>query len=216
MQKAPSIGLLVTTFWLLFGGVTATAAELLTCQLTDAEREQVLSLDLKAFDQDFKGGWRALSNRGCEAEAATLIQKYIARHQPPVREEALLRFHEFQLLEASGHMTDALRVLDHVEALDIERGAPASWRAYEAATRAFVENNSEKFDAALGALEREAASQSLPARFATMLNLNVVRGLRRCFGRPYNEAYLPPCVDVSEVQRINEERQRWTTEHPAS
>lgn len=64
------------------------------------DRAAVLTLDEQAFDQDMSGGWRALSDRGCEASAADLIRDYRAAH---TLERAYLSYwHEGQLRADAG------------------------------------------------------------------------------------------------------------------
>ena len=44
------------------------------------DREAMLKLDVNAFDQDTRGGWRMLADRGCFTVAADLIRAYRTAH----------------------------------------------------------------------------------------------------------------------------------------
>jgi hypothetical protein len=180
------------------------------CAISAEERERLLSLEFRAFDQDMNGGWRRLDYIGCRAVAIELLRAWIARHRPEPQIASLMHFHEFQLLASEGRKDEALAALGRAEEMDAKRGAPASWRAYATATRGFMEQDRPKLEAAIRELEQHAQQQPPPTRFGTLQNLNVARGLHRCFGKPYWEAYvMPPCGDMAEAKRINDERQKW-------
>jgi hypothetical protein len=194
---------------------TAQPAErLVTCQLPQAEHDRLMALDFLAFDQDMRGGWRAYASGGCQREAADLIGNYLDKHeQLALPQQGVMRFHVFQLLAGLGAKDEAMRALAQVEDLDRRRNAPASWVAYETATHRFMDNDRAGFDAAVAQLEQIAAAQPPPDRFGSETNLNVLRGMGRCFDKSYGQAY-GPCIDREAAIRINREREDWQAAHP--
>jgi len=157
------------------------------------DERAMLALPLDAFDQDMAGGWRALSQRpGCAARAADLIRAYREAAQ---RRMAILYWHEAQLRAEAGETDAAVRLMGQARHPTEEDG----WNAYVDASIAFLRGDRDRLVAArdrLAALPmpegfREAR---FPAGFAMRwpLNLDVIEGFIRCFGRPYREAYGSP------------------------
>jgi hypothetical protein len=163
------------------------------CQV---DERALMDMGFNAFDQDMQGGWRALSQRpGCEARAADLIHTYrvLAEHRM-----SILYWHEGQLRAALGQTEEAIRLFEQSRKPDDQYG----WNPYVDATIAFLRGDREALIAARGrlaALPRPAGfeERTLPGGFRTTwpLNLQVVDGLIRCFGRTYREAYggAPEC-----------------------
>jgi hypothetical protein len=60
------------------------------------DRAAMMTLPQQAFDQSATGGWRELSMRGCEAEAADLIRDWRETNKSE-RNASILYWHEGQL-----------------------------------------------------------------------------------------------------------------------
>src|SRR5439155_917614 len=75
------------------------------------DRAAMMALEQDAFDQDEKGGWRALQMRGCLAEAADLIRDY--RNASPRPHRSILFWHEGQLRAVLGQTDRAIALLDN-------------------------------------------------------------------------------------------------------
>lgn len=157
------------------------------------DRHALLSLDLRAFDQDMDGGWRELARSGqCQGVAADLIRDYRAHHRS---QTSILFWHEGQLRAMLGQTDEALALFAHSRNDDDRFG----WNYYVTATIAFLRNDIERLRKA----RDELASVRPPPSFnpkrsdgttvAWPPNLNIVDGLIRCFGRSYGEAYSPAC-----------------------
>ena len=170
-----------------------------TCPPAAEETRRLLELSPSAFDQNPNSGWRPYAAAGCYVDAARLIEDYMKAN--PSAKLGLIRFHLFQMLAYAGDTSRALGVLEQVERDDIERNADAGWRMYVAGTRAFLENRRSDLEAQVTALVA-FADQHGPSERAARLNANVLQGFVRCFGRPYAEAYGPPCADRATPRRI--------------
>jgi len=168
------------------------------------DNRAMLALGMDAFDQDMAGGWRAVSQRpGCEARAADLVRDYRIFTQQRL---STLYWHEAQLRANLGENEAAVRLMEQSRKPDDQRG----WNPYVDATIAFLRNDRPALTAArerLAALPRPAdfEERTLPGgyRIRWPLNLDVVDGLIRCFGRPYRNAYAPECrvAEVSNERR---------------
>jgi hypothetical protein len=154
---------------------TVASAESPECSY---DREAMLSLEQNAFDQDMKGGWRALADRGCLAEAADLIRDYRLRQKPQMgtSQSIILYWHEGQTRALLGENDAAIMLFDHSRA--IGKGA-AAWNLYVDATIFFL-----KQDRAALLVARDAM-----VSLGSSPNLTVVENLLACFGRTYKEGY---------------------------
>jgi len=163
------------------------------CQV---DNRAMMDLGYAAFDQDPENGWRALARRpGCDARAADLVRDYRDQVQ---RRMTILYWHEGQLRAGLGQAEEAIRLFEQSRKPDDQFG----WNPYVDATIAFLRGDRGALAAArerLAALPKPAdfEERTLPGGFRTSwpLNLQVVDGLVRCFGRPYREAYggAPEC-----------------------
>lgn len=142
------------------------------------DREALLSLGQNAFDQDMKGGWRALADRGCLAEAADLIRDYRLRQKPQrgTSQSIILYWHEGQNRALLGENDAAIMLFDSSRASG--KGA-AAWNLYVDATIFFLKKNRTALLAARDAM----------ASLGTSPNLTVVDNLIACFGRSYKAGY---------------------------
>jgi hypothetical protein len=162
-----------------------------------------LDLSFREFDQTMDGGWRAVANKkGCEGAAADLIAQYQDKLK---RDVEGLDWHHGQLRAAAGENAKAIELFKRV--LASEKAEPPEHRSdanilYHEATIAFMEGKLKTLEAKraeLAALPMpEGMAEALtkfkqrnPGRQAPEwpLNLGVVDGLIKCFGKPYAEAY---------------------------
>jgi hypothetical protein len=164
-----------------------------------------LALGQDAFDQDMNGGWRALAQRpGCEGVAADLIHAYRANLESHL---SILYWHEGQLRADVGQYPEAIRLMEQSRKPDDRFG----WNPYVDATVAFLRGDRAALVLArdrLAALPRPAGfeDRTLPngLHVTWPMNLAVVDGLVRCFGRPYREAYsISECRAPEAPQRTS-------------
>ena len=158
------------------------------------DREAMLALDYDSFDQDLTGGWRLLTERGCDAEAAELIRewRYVNRSNVGV-----LYWHEGQMRAFAGQTEEALELLQlgyKSPFLDGDFG----FNHYVDGTIAFLIRDREMFDAALASLQAvpvpEEAFYTTPEGEVRQMdwppNLSVMQAMGRCWDKSYREAYM--------------------------
>ena len=159
------------------------------------DKAAMLALDERAFDQNMTGGWRALSNVGCEAAAADAIRDWRAAH-PQSSSTFLLNWHEGQMRANAGQTAEAIALFE-TSRKSIEQDAGFGWNLYVDGTIAFLKRDAAAFEAArakLAALPRPAKFNPIgpdgkPLVIRWPLNLNVLEGFQRCWGQPYKQAY---------------------------
>ena len=161
------------------------------------EREALLALDLKSFDQTRGQGWRLVAERECYAEAAQLIAEYRAQSDNP----NVARFHQVQMHAAAEERDKAITLLDGLIA-DDEADEESTNLYYRRAVRAFLANDLENLQVA----RTDLAALPVPSSFADAAerfkkdypdfppprwppNLDVVDAFIACFDQSYNEAY---------------------------
>jgi hypothetical protein len=162
-----------------------------------------IDLSFRQFDQTMDGGWRVIGNKeGCETAAADLIAQY---HERLRRDVDGLDWHEGQLRAAAGQSARAIELFKRILASD--KSEPPEHRSdanilYHEATIAFLEGDRKTLEAKraeLAVLPMPDGMAEGLAKFKERypgqpapewpLNLGVVDGLIRCFGKPYGEAY---------------------------
>jgi hypothetical protein len=139
-----------------------------------------LALPFDTFDQDDHQGWRPLSDAGCDAEAATLIESYAARQAHP---HPVLAWHRAQMLARAGKTADAVAAARKT----LRSGDDASgfdWNDYAIATIAFLQGDKPALQASRDRLAAAAEKQEF-----NQPNLRSTDRLLRCFGQPYKLAY---------------------------
>ena len=168
----------------------------------DYNLEAMLALDQQAFDQDFQGGWRTLSNRGCYIEAAELIRewRYIKRTHSTV-----LYTHEAQMRAfagQTGQAIDLFRLTYKSQDFDAEFG----WNYYMDGTIAFLERDRAGLTQAIERLEVVPMPADLidedngQRKMAWPPNLSVLQAFERCWDKNYAEAYgSPQCYDPAHA-----------------
>jgi hypothetical protein len=155
---------------------------------------RVLELPSQAFDQDMKGGWRALvKQQGCERKAADLVRAYRSRYLAVV---PVLYWHEGQIRAAIGEYKEAISLMEQSR---LPNGQDAfGWNLYVDATVAFLRNDKTGFldaEHRLGRLKRpEGWDGEWPQ------NESAVVRLRNCFGKSYKVAYGSDCGLVTKPQ----------------
>jgi tetratricopeptide (TPR) repeat protein len=161
-----------------------------------SDREQMLSLDYSAFDQDPQLGWRSVADRPeCRLEAADLLRAYHerlqARGEPVIWDTAqgnvtlsdtgevgILYWHEGQLRAMAGQYAQAAALFQ--KSLKPADKNYDAWNQYALGSIAFLGSDHD---------ELVANRNSLARSFPESLNLRVLDRLIRCFGKPYVYAY---------------------------
>lgn len=157
------------------------------------DRARVASLNRRAFDQDPKGGWRLLADRGCDLEAAESIRDWRMVHGTT---DGTLDWHEGQLRANAGRPAEAIVMMERSRTPPAQ-DAGMGWNLYVDGTVAFLRNDRAALEGArakLAALPRPAGwapvgQDGKPLDTRWPLNLNVLDGLLRCWGQPYKQAY---------------------------
>lgn len=166
------------------------------------DREAMLALSPRDFDQRRDMGWRPLSHIAqCRTAAADLIEAYRRANwrSMTIRQMHSSYWHEGQIRAASGDIDRAIPLMmAGTSPLDVGRtdyhlgtiaflqgDLPGLLRARERLAALPVPDDLEEM--------REAARQA-GAEFHWPPNLDVLDRLIACFGRPYSEAYAG-CTD---------------------
>lgn len=167
------------------------------------DRAAMLALDSDAFDRDVGGGWRKLSDVGCDAAAADLIHDWRVAHK---LEDGVLYWHEGQMRANAGQTTQAVALFE-LARKPPERDAKFGWNLYVDGSVAFLRRDRAALEAAhtkLAALPKPAGFDPVgpdgkPIAIQWPLNLNVLDGFRRCWDRPYKQAY--SCATTFKMER---------------
>lgn len=179
---------------------------LLNCDVDQKEFNRLLVLPQDKFDQDFKGGWRAISYKtDCQNAAAEIIKAYILYSEPfPPKNISILRWHAGQTKASAGKYDEAISLFKGTYKSDNQHGE--AWNLYVDSTIAFLQNDLSKLKkahdslASLSVTEAEKESRrkflkdnpniTMPEGFVDKpSNLAPVESLLKCFGQPYFEAY---------------------------
>lgn len=150
-------------------------------QLYAAHLATDLKLGYEQFDQTEGRGFRALAARGCDKEAADLIEAYVAANGAAERS---LRWHVAQLRATQGDLAAAIHHARSVlsEGEDFAK-APLRWNDYVLATIAFLER-----DRAALQHHRDRVAAGREAHVGNALNLKLLDALLRHFERDYRYA----------------------------
>ncbi|MBW8758400.1 MAG: hypothetical protein JF586_12380 [Burkholderiales bacterium] len=142
-----------------------------------------LALPFDAFDQDDHQGWRPVSDAGCDAEAAMLIESYTARQAHP---HPVLAWHRAQMLARAGKTVDAIDAA-RATLRSGDDGSGFDWNDYANATIAFLQGDKPALQATHDRLAAAATKNE-----SNQPNLRSTDRLLRCFGQPYKIAYACP------------------------
>lgn len=141
-----------------------------------------LTLPFAEFDQNDAAGWRALSAAGCDSDAATLIEKYIAAQEHP---HPVLVWHQAQMLAKAGNYVLAIQIARlTLRPEESEAKGEFQWNEYVNATIAFLQGDNESLR-----LHRERLAIASAKFPINRPNLVSVDRLQACFDKPYKEAY---------------------------
>jgi hypothetical protein len=160
-------------------------------------RPEMFALDQNAFDQDMTGGWRKIAKDGCELAAADLIKDY--RTSKEINSSTLF-WHEGQL-RAFANQTDAAAVLLNSARKPEHEDNGWGWNLYVDGTIAFLNSDKPALLVARDKLSKLPEPESAktmkdihgqPVKINWPMNLSVLDGLIRCWGRSYKEAYACP------------------------
>jgi len=155
------------------------------CRLSASEKMQNARLTFDDFDQ--KGTtsttWRQLDSRGCHAVAAEAAEDYLING--PVltashKEDVL--FHEAQSLALADKNSQAAQLVAAAIPADRVNHGDLDWTTYLVGTWAFLVNDKVLLDASANKMSVESGPENA-------IDAAVLRGLARCFNRPYRIAY---------------------------
>ena len=139
--------------------------------------EKAKTQSLREFDQDPKGGWRALYNENCFAEAAKLILAYKTRTNTT---DSQLSFHAGQMFAISGDYASAIKELKLALVPAAANSGNFLWYDYVLGTIAFLERDRPRLIRHRDAL---AAKKESNAPNLRVLNLLIER-----FDQSYDDA----------------------------
>lgn len=160
------------------------------------DKEKMLELSPKAFDQNYEEGWPSLVKNGeCLETAADLIHTYYTKNEISTGAMRTFVWHEGQLRAEVGQYQQAIRLMQ--QATKPADKDSSGWNHYVHATIAFLKSDMKQ----LRALREELASVPKPEGFNPKdangnpiqvdwpPNLAIVDKFILCFGQPYSEAY---------------------------
>jgi hypothetical protein len=159
------------------------------CLLSGIQLDSYLKLDYKSFDQALPdGGWRGLSNKGCELEAIKLVEIYHLHHLDDLNESQaqILYWHAGQVYGMQNLNDLAISRFKKSYNPKEKSDDPFKWNSYVDATIAFFEHDLPKLKQARQSLATATASGAAN-------NLKIVDAFIRCIGKPYSVAYNPNC-----------------------
>jgi hypothetical protein len=171
--------------------------------LAAPERERLLALDQRDFDQDLAdggGGWRAVADKhGCAISAANLIRDYRERHSLV---EPIIYWHEGQMRAEGNEYAAAILLFE--KSRPPKGQGNTGWNQYVDASIAFLKRDKSALIQARDSLSRVKAPPGVtltdgvfeipnnsgkPLKMRWPPNIDVVDGLIKCYERSYHEAY---------------------------
>jgi hypothetical protein len=148
----------------------------------DKASQTELGLTVDKFDQGQDAGWRGLAKAGCNAEAATLIERYLVGYESNLR---TLKWHQMQLLAVTNQYGPAIVAAEQSINPEQETQHPKfQWNAYVRATMAFLRKDRKDFDA-----QAKLLKEAVELEPHNKVNFDIVEGFSICFDKPYKEAY---------------------------
>lgn len=145
--------------------------------LLQEHRGTDMSLSYEQFDQTPDNGFRVLAANACYAEAASLIQEYIATNNAT---ENSLRWHVAQLSATAGDYPTAIdfskQVLSESEDFSLK---PLRWNDYVLATIAFLEKDMDALE-----LHRNRVAEATDYA-GNAMNLKLLDALVKHFDESY-------------------------------
>lgn len=167
------------------------------CTISNKDRESLLNLDFKAFDQSLpSGGWRKYQQ--CPLLTRRLIDAYTTKHSKTLEKQQSdgLNWHNGQMSGMAGDYADAVAKMSQTYNPKEKTTDAFQWNPYVSATIAFL----KKDKAELLKQRKLLARGSSPFNH---LNLRQVDSLIRCFKGSYEEAYSGACdPQETNIERI--------------
>jgi hypothetical protein len=158
------------------------------CTLSEAEKQEYLSMEFKDFDQTLNGGWRPLAIKGCYKQAAALMDAYRELHYQNLEEwqVRVLTWHAGQMFDFANMFPTAIARFE--KSFNASEGSDShlQWNAYVAASIAFLK----------GDLETLKQERNKIAKFPkdNGVNLQIVDHMIRCFAnRKYTTSISAKC-----------------------
>lgn len=160
------------------------------------DKEKMLELSPRAFDQNYDEGWLSLVKNGdCLKPAADLIHLYYTKNKVPEGAMRTLVWHEGQLRAEVGQYQRAIELMEQAEKpaqKDI-----SGWNHYVAATIAFLQSDMEKLRIHREKLAAVPKPENFnpkdadgnPIEIDWPPNLVIVDKFISCFGQTYAEVY---------------------------
>lgn len=151
-------------------------------QALAAHQVSDIGLSFEDFDQTKGKGWRQLESEGCYAEAAALIESYLAANP---NTHPVLRWHSAQMYAFAGSVSKAITVArTTLRREEVDSSSPFRWNPYVLGTIAFLERNRDQLEHQLAVLA--AAAEAFPHNRP---NHAALLRLLRCFEQSYLKAY---------------------------
>jgi hypothetical protein len=166
------------------GTLSIRADEIGKCGLGADTVSRMLALDATTFDQSLQG-FRLLGARQCYVDAALMIDLYLTQNSEKLEQRSynIMKFHAGQMYAYSSAALYPVAVSRMQESVS-DLSSP-NWRAYVAATVAYLRR-----DLAALKMQRTVLAATSDGQ-AEVPNMVVVDRLKKCFDRPYAEAYSP-------------------------
>ncbi len=175
---------IILSSFLLLSSAQAEEPKTIDCSY---DLDAMLALDLQQFDQDQKGGWRALASKGCDLEAAELIREWRFRKRS---HENILYWHEGQLRAFAGQTQQAIDLFSLTyEPQDFD---DFGWNHYVNGTIAYLVKNRDILDKSVErykALELKKREKQDLDQEEWPVNLRILIAFQKCFGKSYEEGY---------------------------
>ena len=160
------------------------------------DKEKMLELSPRAFDQNYDEGWPSLVKNGeCLKPAADLIHLYYTKNKVSEGAMRTLVWHEGQLRAETGQYQRAIELMEKATKPAEKDGS--GWNHYVNATIAFLESDLNKLKAykeKLAMVPKPAGfnprdAQGNPVDVPWPPNLSIVDSFIRCSGKTYAEVY---------------------------
>lgn len=180
-------------------------SKFIKCGVDEDEFYRLIGLSYRDFDQDFKGGWRAIDYKdGCKIAAQNMLKSYLTYHAYKHHSErSMLLWHTGQVLAGDNKYDEAVKYFRQT----YKSGDHSTeWNLYVDATIAFLRKDKSALITARDTLALQTVSEEMKASRRGFLkqnsnvtmpngfvdepqNLSVVNKLIKCYDEPYSVAY---------------------------
>lgn len=165
------------------------------CAVAAVQRQTLLDLPFKQFDQQAGSGWRPLYARKCYIEAASLLKAYVKEHPTIARKQYMLAFHTGQMFALAGEYPKAIHWME--KGYSNRKSDLIDWNAFVNANIAFLKHDYAALLRQRSLINQEPAMPDQPLvpswAVGKKMNLDVVDGFIACFAKPYELAYGDSC-----------------------